>query len=53
MTEEMIEAGKNAYWGHYAAPYNALNADECFTNQIKAIYEAMRELEDCNCCNAT
>jgi len=50
MTEEMIEAGKNAYWGHFDA--EGVTKD-FFTNQIVAIYEAMRELEDCNCCNAT
>ena len=53
MTKEMIEAGKAAYWGHFPArsDFKALDQmrpsdyEDCFTNQIVAIYEAMREAE--------
>ena len=36
ITENMIKAGKEAYWGHFEQP-----DDSGFTEQIKAIYEAM------------
>ena len=37
ITENMIEAGKKAYWGHYK------EGPDCFTDQIKAVYEAMND----------
>ena len=42
ITKNMIKAGKRAYSGHFKDdPYR--KTEECFTNQIKAIYEAMAD----------
>ena len=42
ITPKMIEAGKAAYRGHFKEdPYR--KTEDCFTNQIVAIYEAMCE----------
>ncbi len=45
ITPEMIAAGKAAYWGNFESKVGTLDlpADECFTNQIKVIYEAMEQ----------
>ena len=43
ITPAMIEAGKAAYYGHYAVDDAVRNSNECFTDQITAIYEAMCE----------
>ena len=42
ITEEMVKAGKEAYFGHFV--FRPEDAEECFTNQIKAIYEAMQKV---------
>ena len=41
ITEEMIKAGKEAYWGHFGI-YGP-DPNDCFSEQIKAIYEAMQK----------
>lgn len=38
ITESMIKAGKSAYWDHFKS-----DDVDAFSNQIKAIYEAMAD----------
>jgi len=46
ITEEMIAAGKAAYWGHFIDDSRVrIEKDKAFTEQIKAIYTAMKEAE--------